>query len=253
VLAVGDARFQKKCLNKMKDVGQEGRTVLFVSHNMQAITRLCQRAILLEEGMVIADGPSSQVVSKYLETGLGTNAERKWEDPESAPGNDIVRMIGMRVRTDEGHVSESIDIRKPFAIELEYEVLKPGHSLVANFGLTDEEGVCIFVTADRDPEWQRKPRPAGRFISSALIPGNFLAEGTIIVGGGLWTEDPFVMHCDVPDAVAFHVVDSMDGNSARGDYGKKWYGVVRPLLEWRTQFIPNQGASLAKVVSARGN
>ena len=57
VLAVGDARFQKKCLNKMQDVGQQGRTVLFVSHNMQAITRLCQRAILLEGGTMVQDGP----------------------------------------------------------------------------------------------------------------------------------------------------------------------------------------------------
>ena len=238
VLAVGDARFQKKCLNKMQDVGQEGRTVLFVSHNMQAILRLCPRAILLDEGKLIADGPSSQVVSKYLEAGLGTNAERNWEDPEKAPGNDIVRMISMKVRTEEGHVSESIDIRKPCIIELEYEVLEPGHLLVANFGLTDEEGTCIFVIADRDPEWQRKPRPIGRYISSALIPGNFLAEGTITVGGGIWSENPFVEHCDVQSAVAFHVIDSMDGDSARGDYGKKWYGVVRPLLEWKTKYTP---------------
>jgi lipopolysaccharide transport system ATP-binding protein len=239
VLAVGDAQFQKKCLNKMQKVGQEGRTVLFVSHNMQAIVRLCPRAILLDEGKLIADGPSTKIVSKYLAAGLGTNAERIWEDPEKAPGNEIVRMISMRVRTEDGHVSESIDIRKSFSVELEYEVLKPGHLLLANFGFTDEEGVCIFVIADRDPEWQRKPRPIGRFISSALIPGNFLAEGTITVGGGIWTEDPFVEHCDVQGAVGFQVVDSMDGDSARGDYGKKWYGVVRPMLRWNTQYFSN--------------
>jgi len=249
VLAVGDARFQKKCLNKMKDVGQAGRTVLFVSHNMQAITRLCQRTILLDEGKMIADGPSHQVVSKYLETGMGTNAERKWEDLENAPGNEIVRMLKVKVKTQDGQVSESIDIRQPFTVELEYEVLKPGHLLVASFGFSDEENVCIFVVNDRDPEWQRKPRPIGRFVSSVCIPGNFLAEGTITVGAGICTEDPFVVHCDVPDSVAFQVIDSMDGDSARGDFGKKWAGVIRPLFKWKTEFAPNH----YKLVSEKGS
>ena len=85
VLAVGDARFQKKCLNKMQDVGQHGRTVLFVSHNMPAITRLCERVILLDEGRVLQDGPSYQVVRTYLNSGLGTSAAREWSDPAKAP------------------------------------------------------------------------------------------------------------------------------------------------------------------------
>jgi len=85
VLAVGDARFQKKCLNKMQDVGQQGRTVLFVSHNMQAITRLCKRTILLDEGKIIADGPSHKVVGVYLNSGRGTTASREWPDPTNAP------------------------------------------------------------------------------------------------------------------------------------------------------------------------
>jgi lipopolysaccharide transport system ATP-binding protein len=78
VLAVGDARFQKKCLNKMQNAGQQGRTVLFVSHNMPAITRLCERAILLDGGLVVKDGPAPEVVSGYLSSGLGTTAAREW-------------------------------------------------------------------------------------------------------------------------------------------------------------------------------
>jgi lipopolysaccharide transport system ATP-binding protein len=91
VLAVGDVRFQKKCMNKVQSVGQAGRTVLFVSHNMPAITRLCQRTILLDEGRIIADGPSPQVVGAYLNAGLGTSAAREWDDPARAPGGEVVR------------------------------------------------------------------------------------------------------------------------------------------------------------------
>src|SRR6476659_6410908 len=80
VLAVGDARFQKKCLNKMEDVGHGGRTVIFVSHNMSAVTRICQRAILLEEGRVVASGESHDIVSAYLRGGAGTTGVREWPD-----------------------------------------------------------------------------------------------------------------------------------------------------------------------------
>jgi lipopolysaccharide transport system ATP-binding protein len=80
VLAVGDASFQRKCLDKMKVVGEDGRTVLFVSHNMPAVTRLCERIILLDEGRVVADGPAHKVASMYLQSGLGTMAVREWKD-----------------------------------------------------------------------------------------------------------------------------------------------------------------------------
>src|SRR5262249_15284152 len=79
VLAVGDASFQKKCLNKMEDVGHQGRTVLFVSHNMPAVTRLCKRVLLVDGGRVVEDGPATHVVSAYLKSGMGTTARREWE------------------------------------------------------------------------------------------------------------------------------------------------------------------------------
>ena len=97
VLAVGDSRFQRRCLNKMEDISQEGRTVLFVSHNMPSITRLCQRTILLDQGGILHDGPSPQVVGTYLSSGLGTTASREW-DPACAPGNDVCRLLAVRVK-----------------------------------------------------------------------------------------------------------------------------------------------------------
>jgi lipopolysaccharide transport system ATP-binding protein len=238
VLAVGDASFQKKCLNKMEDVGHHGRTVLFVSHNMAAVTRLCGRTVLLDEGRVLMDAPSHQAVRTYLQSGIGTTAVREYINPKKAPGNDIVRVRAVRVRREDGQVSDVVDIRRPIGIEMEYEVLKPGHVLVPSYGFTNEEGVGVFVASDRDPAWRRRPRPIGRFVSTAWIPGNLLAEGTLTVGAGIITEDPFTIHCDDEHAVAFQVVDSLDGNSARGDFAGRIPGAVRPLLEWTTQFTP---------------
>ncbi len=236
VLAVGDASFQKKCLNKMQEVGQIGRTVFFVSHNMPAVTRLCQRTILLDDGKVLADGQSHQVVSAYLQSGMGTMAERVWPEIEQAPGNDIVRLRGVRVRTEDGKIKEAIDIREPVGIEIEFDVLKRGHLLVPNYHVINEEGVCVFIANDHDPQWFRRPREIGTYASTAWIPGNFLSEGSLIVGAAISTMDPVIVHFFERDAVAFQVIDNLEGNSARGDFAGTYPGVVRPLLRWTTQF-----------------
>jgi lipopolysaccharide transport system ATP-binding protein len=244
VLAVGDARFQRKCLDKMQDVGQHGRTVLFVSHNMSAITRLCPRTILLDEGLVLKDGPSNEVVGTYLNSGLGTTATREWPNEASAPGNEVVRLRAVRVRTGDGEIKESIDIRQPVCLEVEYEVLQGGHVLVPNFGVYNEEGALVFLTHESDPEWKRKDKPPGCYVSRAWIPGNFLSEGSLVVGVAISQHVPSVeLHVHYGDAVAFQVVDSMDGDSARGDYGGPLPGVVRPLLEWKTELKPDEVSS----------
>lgn len=235
VLAVGDMAFQKKCLNKMHDVSERGRTVLFVSHNMPAVTRLCQRVILLSDGRVVGDGPAHQIVSSYLNSEMGTTAERRWESREAAPGNDIARLRTARVVTEHGQTAEALDIRHPVGIETEYEVLEPGHVLVPNYHFYNEEGVCAFVLHDFGSEWRWRPRPAGRYISTAWIPGNFLAEGGIMVGVALSSYLPLKVHYYEREAVTFRVVDSLEGDSARGDFGGDFAGVVRPAFKWSTR------------------
>ncbi|HLB10648.1 MAG TPA: ABC transporter ATP-binding protein, partial [Gemmatimonadaceae bacterium] len=238
VLAVGDASFQKKCLAKMEDVGKHGRTVVFVSHNMMAVTRLCERTILLERGLVLADGPSHEVVGSYLRSGLGTTAHREWDDPESAPGNEIARLRGVCVRTEEGEISEAMDIRKPVRIEMTFDVLEGGHSLVPNFHLFNEEGVCVFIVNDQHADSGSRRRPIGRYVSTVLIPGNYLAEGSVVVRAVVSTMDPVTIHFSENDAVAFQVIDSLDGDSVRGAYAGPFPGVVRPLLSWTTVYEP---------------
>jgi lipopolysaccharide transport system ATP-binding protein len=185
---------------------------------------------------MIQDGPSPEVVSAYLNSDLGTTAVREWPDPANAPGSEVVRLRAVRVRTEESQITEVVDIRRPVGIEMEYEVLKPGYMLMPHLMLFNEEGVCAFSAHDVDHDWRRRPRPSGPYVSTAWIPGNLLAEGTMFVHAGIVSLDPDIHQCYEPDVVAFQVVDSMDGDSARGDWGKKMYGVVRPLLRWSTQF-----------------
>lgn len=243
VLAVGDARFQRKCLDKMENVRQAGRTVVFVSHNLPAITRLCPRTLLLEDGTICFDGPSSRAVGIYLGSGSGTNALREWKDLSRAPGNDVVRLSSVRVRTEEGQICERIDIRRPVGIEMAFEVLKPGYVLVPNYQFINQDGLCVFCASEHDQQWLRRSRPKGRYVSTAWIPGNFLAEGALIIGAAISTMDPVRVHFFERDIVVLQVVDSMDGDSARGDYAGPVPGIVRPMLRWTSEFIPaNSGA-----------
>jgi len=240
VLAVGDSQFQKRCLDKMKDIGEHGRTVLFVSHNLQAITRLCKRAILLDQGKVIADGSAHEVVGTYMRTGASSRGSKEWADLSTAPGGDVVRLCAVRVKTVEGEISDVVDIRQTFAIELEIEVLQPGWVLTPNIEFYSDEGQCIFEVFDLDPDWRRRPRPVGRYISTAWVPGNFLSEGAHQMSVICMSFEPHQVLIKVEEALGFLVTDSHDGDSARGDYMGEMMGVVRPMLKWTTQFVPRR-------------
>jgi len=245
VLAVGDTGFQIKCFNKMQEIHKQGRTLLFVSHSLQAITRFCERAIYLSDGRIVDDGPAKVVADTYLGSGLQTTAEplpeRKWDDPQRAPGNEIARLRAVRVRTEEGVVTGMIDIRRPVGIEMEYEVLQPGFVLAPNLHFFNQERIYLFVTADNDAD-ARHPRPVGRYKSTAWIPGNFLSNGTLVVNAALTTPEPTIIHFHEIEVVAFEVVDSLEGDSARGDYKGQMPGVIRPKLPWTTQYTPSPQA-----------
>ena len=236
VLAVGDAAFQKKCLNKMQEVSQAGRTVLFVSHNMMAISRLCTRAILIEDGTILEDAHPHEVVSTYLGYGFETIGERKWTDTEEAPGGEIVRLKAVRVRSEDGKILNTVNIDEPFTVDIEYKTLKSGYMHLPNFQFHNEEGICIFSTHDVDPQWQLRPRPAGEYVSSVHIPGNLLTVGSIRVSAGFETVEPSIYQFHVQDVVAFDVVESYKENTARFNYKGNIEGAVRPLLEWSTAF-----------------
>lgn len=239
VLAVGDVAFQKKCLRKMREVGEEGRTVLFVSHDMQSIARLCRRAVWMKNGSVAADGAASDVIGDYLHEQSQKGAERAWETLKDSPGNETVRLRRARVCDESGQTASSIDIRRPVLIELTYEVLKSGKVLVPNVHFYNEQGVCIFVSHDWQSRFRTEPRARGTYVSRMRVPGNFLAEGTIFVTAAISTYLPLEVHIQERDLLAFNVIDSFEGDSTRGDYAGVLPGVVRPEMDWETDFNGN--------------
>jgi lipopolysaccharide transport system ATP-binding protein len=245
VLAVGDAEFQRKCLGKMEHVAGAGRTVVFVSHNMAAVTRMCHRTAFLSNGSIIFTGPPTEAVDIYLrgENNTGT-AERVWPDVTSAPGNATVRLLAARVRGADGAVSSALDIRQPLAIEVEYRVLTGGGVLLPTLYVYHESGPCAFAAVDQDPEWRRRSRPPGRYRSTVWLPGNLLAEGAHSIAVSMATTTPGEEHLREHDVIGFRMVDTLDGDSARGDFAGSLPGVVRPLLDWTTDVEPEAGSAV---------
>ncbi len=193
------------------------------------------RAILLNKGEVVHEGSANEVVHQYLHAGHVKPCV-EWPVPADAPGNEVVRMRAMRVQTESGVIMDRFDIRRPIEIEVEFGVLKSGHVFVPGVAFYNEEVTVIFIVHDRDPEWQRKPRPVGVYCSTVRIPANLLSEGFITLSVSIVTESPFRAHMYAHRVIGFGVDDSGMGDTARGDFHGRWPGAVRPLLEWRTRY-----------------
>jgi lipopolysaccharide transport system ATP-binding protein len=235
VLAVGDTAFQQKCINKMQDVGKQGRTILFVSHNMAAVNMLCNRAILIQDGRVTKTGAPDEVITAYANLGTGMAASREWTDLNKAPGGDVARLRAVRIVSRDRKAVDAVDIRHDVGLQMVYEVIKPGFALLPHFMVYNEQGLMVFKTHDQDPAWRRRPRPAGMYVSTAWIPGNFLSPGRMFVSAAMITRVPDAKQFFEGQVVSFNVLDNMGDGTARGDWGEAFGGVVRPLLEWQTE------------------
>ena len=194
VLAVGDAAFQRKCLGKMGDVAGEGRTVLFVSHNMAAITRLCRLGHLAGPRAAQGRRPRRRGRRPLLcgrrRQALGELTFR--DRLAEAPGSEFIRLLAVRTRSSEGHVTTSIDARSAVSVEVEYEVLRPAASLRVGFSLTAHDGTVLFSSTDADT--LEEARTPGTFLSRVHDPGELPQLRAVLSVGRL-------RHPDDPDAL----------------------------------------------------
>ena len=245
VLAVGDERFQRKCMGKMESVGKEGRTVLFVSHNMNAIQRLCQRVILLEDGKIRADGETSEIISEYLNADRSEAECKEWSDPSLAPGDDTARLKRVRLLDKNNVLRSSFEIREPVQIEVEYWAFNPELPFMPIILIHNENSVCVLESAaNHDPAYNGKSRQRGIYRSVCKIPGNFLNEGMYTVDVLVRVLVPRRYFVRESNLLSFRIQDSGSGLSVKGDFPKAWSGVVAPMLPWETNVLPlSSGAS----------
>ena len=233
VLAVGDVAFQKKCMGKMDEVGREGRTVLFVSHNMTAVKALCSRGVLLRDGKVAAQGETIDVVKEYQrQTSMGGAAERTWRR-ENAPGNKIARLLAVRVRDGAGNVDSDIDSQHPFSIEIDIENLTDRALLGTSIMIHNEDGECVLSSiSNNDPVWHGKMRPRGVYRSRCQLPANLFPDGSLLISVLVWG-DNYKWGFQENEVVVVQIHET--AGSARGDFLKRMAGVVRPALPWSSE------------------
>lgn len=242
VLAVGDASFQKKCLGKMKSVSEEGRTVIFVSHNMAAVQSLCNRVVLLEAGRIELDGPADSVVRHYALGAMDSAGERVWNAPEEGPGDDTARLQAVRFTDSEGKPISNVDLTEPIYVEIQYRVQKAGACLNVSVSLFNQDDIYVFSspsTTDRD--WFHKPHPVGLYRSRCMIPGHSLNDGRYSLNALLVEKGPRII-TEVGRVVS---IDVTDPGTTRGDYFGPWLGVVRPNLEWGTAPVDTPDSNVA--------
>ena len=232
VLAVGDADFQRKCLGKMGDVAQQGRTVLFVSHNMSSILRLTEESLVLEKGKVLLRAPSAEAVDFYLNRGLSKLGERFWEEDEVPASAAPFRPLAIRVRAKDGVVSDTVRSVEPFTIEIEYALSEDLTGLRVGFYLMSTRGEPIFTSFDTDSSELFQAFPArgkGTYTSRCVIPANTLNEGRFVLGVNA-SSYHIRRYFQDEQALTF----SVDASGAPGTHWPEPRpGGVRPVLDWQ--------------------
>ncbi len=211
----------------MGEFGAGGRTVLFVSHNMEAVRALCRRCIYLDHGVVAADGPTREVLAAYSRSGGDGQTGELWWSADRAPTGDPVRLRRASVRPHSDDPLQPMDITCPIACAFEYEMLASERRVVLSVVLTNSQGVLVFNVSD---PIEHPPVPAGLYREVCVIPGNLLNADTYTLSVELREDGELVL--SLQNLLMFEVLDH--DQDRRGWYGK-WEGVLRPRLEWRCE------------------
>ena len=243
VLAVGDAEFQEKCIGKIQSVSRENRTVLFVSHNMLAIEKLCTKVIVLLNGELEYLGSPKDAIQYYL-SNLTNDliSEVKWEDKLKAPGNEQVKLKGIRIISD-GKVNDQPSCEKDIEIQIDYWNIKPGESRYISIHISDAMGLVLF-TASNMPfassnydQWSDKKYPIGLFRTNCIIPKDLLNPGihnlTLYINKKKFSD----IIIEKEKVISFEVKESQ---SYRAEYFGEWQGAIRPKLAWETMELNEQ-------------
>ena len=236
VLAVGDAEFQRKCLGKMSDVASEGRTVIFVSHNMSAIQRLTHECIILDKGKMVMRARTPEAVDYYLTNDFSASGERKYLSPEIPVSAHPFKPVAVRVMNNANVTTDNLLSVEPVTIEVEYELSTDITGLRVGIYLMTSRGEYVLTSFDTDAPEKFQAfgvRKAGHYVSRCTIPADTLNEGRFVIG---INASSYMVKRFFSDerAINFNI-------NATGAPGMQWVevrqGPLRPRLDWRIEEI----------------
>lgn len=230
VLAVGDVAFQKKCLGKMKEVSKgEGRTVLFVSHNMPMVNSLCQKGFFLNNGAIEYSGSTNDAITMYYGAAGGVGSSALYTPGVNERiGDDIVQCVDAAIENVSSQATSNIEITEPCAVRLTFKVLRNERALTPTLHVYRGDGSAAFSVFHPPTRFEE-----GLHSLLCHIPGNFLNDGAYSVSIAVLSFEPFSMaHFQVESALYFTITDLPEGSPTRGGYPRAINGAVRPLLQW---------------------
>lgn len=236
VLAVGDAIFQKKCLGKMSEVSREGRTVLFVSHNMQAVRQLCNRAILLQSGTKTVDDETSKTIEYYLQDGNRqiSGSKNLKEIIENLPPDPIFKLEGINLMQNGHTVTQFVENGKPLEIEIHYRVFQKTTGLRIYFDLCDDQDLLIFRSFHDEDNDGIPTMDVGYYASKAVIPADFLApmKYELKIFSTIFNVRVFS-----PSGIIIPLYVERTGRANRAYMSEPIRGKIAPVICWKTDRI----------------
>lgn len=219
VLTVGDMEFQEKCLKKMKEIiAERGCTILFVSHNVNSVLELCNRAILLNKGKIAEEGDTKYVVNNYYKSIGKRNFYQRWDHSDKSPGNEVIRIQHVSLKPEFPDLETKIDVRTPLHISIGFINSMAGIDLSVGIHLFTTSGDCIC-----DIPSSSKVLRADEYECSCTIPGNFLNDGDYYISV-IFVKDTNEAVYYLERCLSFEVADYRGEIKWQG----KWIGAVRP-------------------------
>ncbi|MDX2302411.1 MAG: ABC transporter ATP-binding protein [Microscillaceae bacterium] len=230
VLSVGDANFQNKCLDKIDQI-HGSKTVIFVSHHLPSIIRLTHRTLHLHEGKIIKIGDSRTVSSQYIESHLHLQAQFNSPNPHTAPGNEFVRLLSVKVHNQNFVPGNYFRIDQPLGITMEYQVLESGKLIYPAYNFYNENGINLFDSHDFNSTWKDTPKEKGIYQSTVWIPAHLLNIGYMVVGAAILSPSPFKIHLHLKEIIGFNLIDP-PSKDVEDNFNAKIPGIIRPKLTW---------------------
>jgi lipopolysaccharide transport system ATP-binding protein len=249
VLAVGDAAFQRKCSEKMLQVSGEGRTLIFVSHDMDAINRICNRAVRMEHGRIVEDSvlgcaevnggaaadhhSVADLTRSYIRSGVEMIRSRKWSDTEKAPVFGSLRLHGARLMDSNGTEKDRLEVKEDITIEIDYSILNTEDPVNLHLHLKDFAGHYVMVSMDNLLVDHRSPRTTGRYRSRCTISAPLLNCGDYRVDFEVWPGHQVEPRYLYPSLLTFTVFDDNSSEGVRGYWPNQWPNcLIRPATAW---------------------
>lgn len=231
VLAVGDIEFQKKCIGKMEEVStSHGRTILFVTHNMDSLRKFCPVTVLLDKGRIIEKGDTEKIIARYVAEHLQTNDTVQWENGIESYNKDVVLQRAY-LHDANGNTRSRYDTTEAVGITMEYEVKKDDVQFTHGINVYNQENANVFNSHDVSAK-ENMTKQKGKYRATAWIPGNLLPEGIFSIGVALLLPNPVDILIHQQNVLSFELYTDFSKHTARGNYADSFPGIIRPLLKW---------------------